>query len=546
MRKTSIALLVGALVIAASLVVGPAASAKSESASAATVVFIHDQEPPNLQGPWVGNNLYATSLVLNNIWYGGQIRNDKGDFVPRLFAGPPKLLKQSPVTVQATFKPTANWSDGKPVTGKDFVATWKVFTNPAFNVITRTGWEDIKSVKVSGKGGKTFTVVFKTKYADWESLVSGGVYAAHIIAGQDMNKMFLNDVPVSSGPWKFSSWQKGVQITVVKNTAFKAGPAMKIGKLVYRYILDTNARFQALKAGEGQVMEPQPQLQIADFLKDKKFVVDRKIGFAWEHVDMQFGPQGAAALKQPYVRQAIITGINRAQIANALYATIAPGLPALQSHMFVPFQSTYKKNWAVWKFSQAKVISILKGKGCTGGPDKPAANNSDIFSCPNVGKLSFRFGTTTGNQLRALTFEIMQRQLKSVGIELVPRFQVAGTLFGTTLPSGDWDILMFTWVGSPGTQITVKDLYECKGEENYMNYCNAKFSKVLDAVANTLSAADRAKMLNAAEAKYMVKDVPSIPIYARPVFVIHAASVKGPVVNPTTEGSPWNVTTWTA
>ena len=41
---------------------------------------------------------------------------------------------------------------------------------------------------------------------------------------------------------------------------------MKLYRLVFRYILDTNARFQALKAGEGQVMEPQPQLQIADFL----------------------------------------------------------------------------------------------------------------------------------------------------------------------------------------------------------------------------------------------------------------------------------------
>ena len=86
--------------------------------------------------------------------------------------------------------------------------------------------------------------------------------------------MFLNSVPVSSGPWKFSSWQKGVQITVVKNPAYKAGPAMKLDRLVFRYILDTNSRFQALKAGEGQVMEPQPQLQIADFMKDSKFKVD--------------------------------------------------------------------------------------------------------------------------------------------------------------------------------------------------------------------------------------------------------------------------------
>ena len=80
------------------------------------------------------------------------------------------------------------------------------------------------------------------------------------------------------------------------------------------------------------------------------------------------------------------------------------------------------------------MISLLKSHGCTGGPDKPSKGNDKIFSCPNVGKLSFRFFTTTGNQLRALTFEIIQQQLKSVGIELVPRFQTGGVMFGTTLP----------------------------------------------------------------------------------------------------------------
>jgi peptide/nickel transport system substrate-binding protein len=544
MRKSSILLLVGALAIAASLLVGPTATAGPDRASAGTVVFIHDQEPPNLQGPWVGNNLYATALVLNNIWYGGQIRDDKADFQPRLFTAAPKVTKQKPLTITATYKKEAVWSDGKPVTGADFKATWGVFINPKFNVISRTGWEDIKSVTVKGK---TIVVVFKTSYADWESLISAGVYAAHIIKGQDMNQMFLNSVPVSSGPWLFDSWQKGVQLAVKANTKYGAGPKMKLDRVVFRYILDTNARFQAMKAGEGQVMEPQPQLQIADFLSDKKFVVNQKIGYAWEHVDIQFGPQGHVALKQPYVRNALITGMNRTQVASALYATIAPGLPALQSHMFKPFETTnYRKNWAVYKFNQQSVIDKLEKKGCTGGPSKPAAGNQAIFSCPNVGKLSFRYATTTGNQLRALTFEIFQRQLKSVGIELVARFQVAGTLFGTTLPSGDWDLIMFTWVGSPATPITIKDLYACGGEQNYMNYCNKKLSAILNKVANTLSASERAKMLNGAELKYMVKDIPSIPVYARPVYVIHAAGVKGPVVNPTTEGSPWNAAAWTA
>ncbi len=108
-----------------------------------TVVFIHDQEPPNLQGPWVGNNLYATALVLEQHPYGCQIRDDKAAFVPRLCTGKPQIAKRSPLTVRFTYKPDAEWSDGKEVTAADFRATWQVFINPANNVISRTGWEDI-------------------------------------------------------------------------------------------------------------------------------------------------------------------------------------------------------------------------------------------------------------------------------------------------------------------------------------------------------------------------------------------------------------------
>jgi peptide/nickel transport system substrate-binding protein len=187
---------------------------------------------------------------------------------------------------------------------------------------------------------------------------------------------------------------------------------------------------------------------------------------------------------------------------------------------------------------------MLKGKGCTGGPDKPSAGNDNIFSCPGVGKLSFRFSTTAGNQLRALTFEVVQRQLKSVGIELVPRFQPAGLLFGTTLPSSDWDIMMFTWVESPSSKITSKDKLACGGEINYGNYCNRKATALLNRTATELDNATRTKLLNQAEA-LMVKDVPSIPMFVRPVFTIASAKMKGLTTPTTLEGSPWNANTWT-
>jgi peptide/nickel transport system substrate-binding protein len=544
MRKRSLLLVAGALAMLGTLVVGPA-TAGTERAQKGTVTIIHDQEPPTLRGNWEDNNLLATALVTNNIFYGGTIYNAGGQRVPALFTKRAQLIKSRPATVKFQYKPTAIWSDGKQVTCADFRATWQVFINPNNNVVSREGYQDIKSVKCQGKNG---TVTFKTPYADWESVVSSGPYPAHVIRGQDMNQMFNNSIPVSSGPWKFQSWQKGVQLTVVRNNRFNAGKKMVLDRVVWRYILDTNSRFQALKANEGQVMQSQPQLQIAGFLRDNNFVVDRRPEFAFEHLDIQMGPKGHPALRQLYVRQALVQGINRSQIASAIYRTIAPETKALQSLIFKPFEKGYTQHYSKWKFNQTTVIKLLKRKGCTGGPDTPSANNSSIFSCPNVGKLSFRFSTTTGNQLRALAFEIMQRQLKSVGIELVPRFQTGGVLFGTTLPSSDWDLIMFTYGQTPASKITANGLYSCpnnRGDQNYGLWCNTKATTLLNKVTQTLDEAQRIKMLNQAEELYISTNLPSIPLAARPAFTLRSKKVTGPAVNVTTEGTPWNVSTWT-
>ncbi len=379
-RHRSIAFGIVALTLVGSVVVAPAAPGGHASSAAGTVVFIHEQEPPTLRGGWVDNNLLATGLVTNNIWYGGQIYDSTATLRPRLFEAKPKIVRTRPQTISFEYKASAVWSDGKPVTCEDWKATWRVFVNPGFNVASRAGFEDIKSVTCSGKAG---TIVFARPFAAWESLVSGGAYAAHVVRGRDMNRMFSDSIPVSSGPWKFQSWQRGVQLSLVKNPRFKAGPAMKLDRVVFRYILDTNARFQAMKAGEGHLMEPQPQLQIADIVNDRDFKVQRSPEYAFEHIDLQLGPRGHPALKLAYVRQALVTGINRPQLANALFSTIAPGLPKLDNLVFKPFEKgTYQPHFSKWVYNPSRVISILKGRGCTGGPDAPSATNTRDLLVP--------------------------------------------------------------------------------------------------------------------------------------------------------------------
>jgi peptide/nickel transport system substrate-binding protein len=340
------------------------------------------------------------------------------------------------------------------------------------------------------------------------------------------------------------SWTKGQQIIIAKNPSWKAGPASKLDRIVFRFIPNTATQFQALRSGEVQLTNPQFQLQIKDFLKDPKIQVQSGPGYFYEHIDFQFGAKGHPALKQPFVRQAIITGINRAQISKAIYGAVLPKpLPVLNSLHFMPFEAEYKPAFKKWGFSQQKVINILKSHKCTGGPDKPSAGNSNIFSCPGVGKLSFRFVTTTPNQRRALTFEIIQAQLKSVGIELVPRFGPAAVVFGTTLGSHDWDMIMFTWLATPLNSITAGDLYGCGGGQNDLLYCNRKYTKIMGQVKFTTDAAKRNKLVHAAE-EYMVNDVASIPLYSQPDFVLSYKNIKNVLGNPTQEAVTWNAEAW--
>jgi len=549
MSKRSILLLAGALAIVASLVVGPAATAGPESTSAGTVTIIHDQEPGILNNFLASGNGYTVSLVMNPILAGGLLYDDKVRLQPYLLEKYPTLVKKEPLTATMKYKASAKWSDGKPVTGADFVATYKTIMNPAWDIVSRDGWVDIASVKAKGK---SVTVTFKKgrAYAAWDNLVgTTSPVPAHKVAGQDFNKMWSDSIDISSGPFKFQSWQRGTQLTIVKNPAFAAGAKAKVDRVVFRYIAGAS-QFQALKSGEGDVVEPQPQIQIVDFYKDKQFKVQSGPGYQWEHLDFQQGAKAHPALKKKYVRQAIIQGINRAQIREVLYVktglvTSSKVMPVLQSNIFKPFEPPYKPAYARWGFSQKNVIALLKKNGCTGGPDKPAANNSKIFSCPGVGQLSFAFTTTSGNPLRALTYEIIQKQMKSVGIEFTARFISPAVLFGGgMLTSGDWQVVLFTFLSDPTGPATFFGIGGCGGDQNYNASCNQKASAKLKKAQFTADAADRNKLLQDAEV-FLADEVFSIPLFSRPTYLLNNVKVKGPIKNPTNQGSIWNAERWT-
>jgi ABC-type transport system substrate-binding protein len=531
-------LLIG-VIGAFSLVASAAAGPNGTPRRGGTVIYGLDQEPKILNGWITEGNLFATSEVTAAVFEGGLEYDNRAVLRPVMLTGQPQLIKRRPMTVRFTYKANAKWNDGRPVTGADYVFTWQTILNKSWDITSREGWEDMRRVTARGK---TVTIVFSKPFADWKSYAGSGVLPRHVLRGQNFNQVWRNDLnkpgtstPIANGPFKFERWQRGSNIVLSRNAQYW-GPRAFLNQIQYKVVSDTNTQFQAIRSGEINVLRPQPQLQIADARRNTRLRVQSGPDFGFEHVDIQRGPKGHAALKRAYVRQALIRGINRQAVANALYRTIAPGLPVLNNLIFKPFQPQYQGHFRKWGFSRAAAERILRNNRCTKGSD-------GIYTCPQVGKLEFRFTSTAGNQLRELAFEIMQSQLKAAGIQLVSRFAPAATAFGTILPGRDWDLFMFTWVQTPTSYITDESIHGCNGDQNDMTYCNQRVTALLRRLQTELNERRRFAIANQADA-IMANDIPSIPLFARPGFLIHERRIQGILRNPTTETTLFNANRW--
>jgi peptide/nickel transport system substrate-binding protein len=449
-------------------------------------------------------------------------------------------LQTRPMRVTYYIRKNARWSDGVQVTGKDWRFTWQTATNPKYKEhIDPLGWEDIRSVSGNGKVVK---VTFKKNFAAWRGLFNY-VLPQHALSGTDMltvwNDCICNpkkgNTPISNGPFLLTRFDRGAGITLTKNRRGWYGKPAKLDSIVFRFITNTNSEIQAIRSGEVDAIYPQPQLALADLRNQSGLRVVTHLGLQWEHIQIQQGAKGNPLAKQKWLRQALITSLNRSAAARALYGTLNPRVGVLNSVSRLTNEKTYNpKHFNKWNYNPAKVNQMMNAHNCSKGGD-------GIFRCGGT-KVSFDFASTTGNALRALAFTIFQDQAQRAGIELRNGFVPAGTLFGSKLPAHDFDLAMFTQIVTTDPHYVVST-FSCGSPSNYFEYCNRTVTNLLGRSDRELNDAKRLALVNRAGA-IMGNDVPVIPLFQRPTYFVFKTSIKGMVDNPTSQGPSFNAENW--
>ena len=449
-----------------------------------------------------------------------------------------RVTTKKPFTLTYNIRPEARWSDGNPVTARDFVFTWQTYSK-----LGLAGFPPaIRSVRPLN--AKTVRVDFRSRFAGWRDLF-GVVLPRHALAGEDPRTIWRDGIDnprtrdaIGSGPFLVGSFDRGRQFTLVRNPRYWGKHRAYLDRLVYRFLPPPfpESGIEAMRGGTvNALFQVSPAPELTTFCRERGVICRTAAETGWEHIAIRNrGPGGHDALEQRSVRQAIAYGIDRNALVRQVYPDLT-WLRPLQSFIFVPGQRFYEPHWKVYGYQPAKARRLLEDAGCRPGAD-------GIRICSGE-RLSLRLFTTPGISVRASAIEVVRQQLRRIGVEVQTSFVARRALFDQVLPHGDYDLALFQWNTSPDPGASA-DIWRCGGSANVTGYCDRLVTQEFVESQLIVGAEQRARALNRAD-RQMATHVPALPLFQNPsTTAFTGIRLQGFVNNPTLETVLWNSEDW--
>jgi peptide/nickel transport system substrate-binding protein len=447
----------------------------------------------------------------------------------------------SPQTIVYKIKPEAVWDDGTAISADDFIYAFQTRNTkdckdcaPA----SSAGYDQMKSVTGSDNG-KTVTVVYDTPFADWkqpfDNLQPAHVAKQHGDLAASWKWFNENQPAFSGGPYKVSDYQKDVSVTEVPNPKWYGKTKPTLEKLVFRVITDQSQEVPALQNNEVQAIYPQPNKDMVDQVKaisNVQYYLGK--GLQWEHFDLNLKNK---FLADKALRQAIFTAVNRQDIIDKTTGQFVPNQKPIDNHNYVPGQKGYKDvvtQTGVGKGDVEKAKKVLTDAGYK--------DVGTALKTPSGEAVTLRASYTTGNALRKATCELFQNEMQALGIKVdVTPIQS----LGKTLASGDFDVILYAWVGTPFRFQGALQLWLSTSDSNYGKWENAQSDALLKQASNVaLTDENKARdLLNQAD-EIMAKDFFVLPLFQKPTFLAVYSQFTNIRDNATSNGPTYNNHEW--
>jgi oligopeptide transport system substrate-binding protein len=468
----------------------------------------------------------ATSVAEGNVIHAlfeGLVEPDPVDLHP--VPGVAERWEVSPDGLSYTFhlRPNALWSDGTPLTAKDFVGSYQRILTASLGAdyanllyilrgaeaYHKGALKDFSQVGVEALDPTTLRLTLEHPAVYFPSLLINPPWfpvPLHVIAKHGPidrrgNGWTKAGNLVSNGPFVLTKWQQNQLIVAEKSPRYWDASTVRLNAIHFYPIDSLDTEERAFRAGQLHLTDSIPVGKIDAYRREASHLlrIDPYLGSYFYRFNVSRAPftdvRIRRALAMAVDRQAIVTKVLRGGEA-AAHALTPAGVAGYTARAQVPTD-----------FEAAR--ELLNAAGYPGGKGLPA--------------IELLYNNNESHRLIAeATQEMWRREL---GIEVRLVNQELKVTFAARR-AGDFQLLRSNWIADYSDPATFLEVFRGDSGNNYTRWSNQAYDAALFAAARATDPAARLELFQRAEA-ILLEEVPIIPIYHYTHVFLKQPVVKG-------------------
>jgi peptide/nickel transport system substrate-binding protein len=397
------------------------------------------------------------------------------------------------------------WHDGEQFTAEDVVFTFETHMqedtgSPRYSELTSR----IDTVEATDD----YTVQFTLNMPASPFLQQNMVYyivPEHVLAEVEPADLASHGfstgeagVTIGCGPFQFEEWVSGDYVTLTKYEDYYEGEP-NIDTWIRRIVPDQTVLAQQIGTGEvdyGAVQESDYEsLDQQDNINVTEFDTFNFTFYAY-----QLNPERTTLFEEPEVRQALVYGLDRESMVNAIrfgIGEVARGTMPRPSWAYDP--DSLERDY---EFDPDRAREMLEEAGWVEGDDGIRERDGERFS--------FEIYTNAGNEIREQYVTVMQEQWREIGVECVPQTEEWNAFLDRITGTRDFDMFLvgFSWGVDPH-QETMWHTDAAEGGFNMNQYSNPEVDDLLAQGLETTDQDERREIYTEMQ-NILLEDVPSV------------------------------------
>lgn len=379
----------------------------------------------------------ASALVYDTLY---RVNARTGELLPNLGTW---LVSADGLTYTWHIAPDAVWSDGVPITGRDYLTGVQAVARSA-KTLRASGFEDIvgfaayrdrtadtiTGIAVDPVDPKTFTVRFTRVFCPALASAFGpaaGPLPTHVFAkylapgkGAAIDDAVENTAPpVSSGPFRFSRWKRNDELVLDRNGAYFRGPPYLDG-YVLKVVRDVTAMASQLRTGEINLGVIEPK-DAEDMKKRDDLRIYTFQDLSYDYIGWNLRSSSVPALADKRVRQALAYGLDVDTVIQQ--ALLGYGVRVYQHHLAQSWAAADVSQLQRYPYDPKRASDLLAEAGFTMGPDGYVRRDGRT--------LAITMMTNTGSKVRETMLRLAAEQYRRIGVKIIPELLSFDALFQT-------------------------------------------------------------------------------------------------------------------